>query len=184
MWSLTMLLNWMFSWLVITCKLRLTTSSSLAEQHNSPPFPLASYLLATYILCPLCWVPIFYVLGPRCLYPISYVKVLFVYIPDKYRQYLKFTFFTVNMSVHKLFIWRKSIQNPPCCISSQWTVCPLPPSLSWTPAVLSPPQTWSKHCEKLKFYIWHISNRQYHFDLNCYNWTRKRGCILLYFLMF
>ena len=28
-----------------TCKLRLTTSSSLAEQHSRPPFALASYLL-------------------------------------------------------------------------------------------------------------------------------------------
>ena len=86
-----------------TCKLRLTTSSSLAEQHNSPPFPLASYLLATYILSPRCCaVLIFYFLWHRCLYPISYVQVLCAYIPNKYR-YLEFTIFTVNMSGHIIF---------------------------------------------------------------------------------
>ena len=69
MWSLTMLPNWMFSWLVITCKLRLTTSSSLAEQHNRPPFPLASYMLhpISYVLCPVCRQLTFYFLRPACL---------------------------------------------------------------------------------------------------------------------
>ena len=41
---------------MVTCMLRLTTSSSLAEQHSNAPLPLASYMLCavqTYIILPL-----------------------------------------------------------------------------------------------------------------------------------
>ena len=54
---------------VRTCKLRLTTSSSLAEQHSRPPFPLASYMLhpIAYVLCPVCRQLTFFFLCPTCL---------------------------------------------------------------------------------------------------------------------